>query len=178
MHEPLAECPAQNTAERTLLTYPDPRLRIISTPIDVVDSTIEALAEDLLHTLEPTNGIGLSAPQLGVNQRLVLLWEDRQKEPEWMINPVLTELKAPCIVEESCLSVPGLTAKLFRSAEAQLSYVNISGDRVSRPLQGMEAVCLQHEVEHLDGVLFLDHLSRLRRWHYRRWGAWPRAAAG
>ena len=164
-------------AESGILTYPDERLRQHSSAVEAFDATLEALAAELIGQLTPTDGIGLCAPQLGVAKRVIVLRNDPAMEPEVLVNPVLSNPAVPCIVEERCLSLPGLVGRVFRSAEVTVNYQTLTGEPVSQRLTGMPAVCAQHEVDHLDGKLFLDRLSSFRRWRYRKWGAHRQQAA-
>jgi len=150
---------------RPILQYPDPRLRMGSEPVDVFDEGLGHLIADLRDTLlSSPSGIGLSAPQIGELRRVVLLdLSESRDQPEIYVNPEILNASTPGIVEESCLSLPGVTGKVLRSTELRVRAQDAEGQDFERDLSGMHAVCLQHEVDHLEGKLFIDRLSWLQR---------------
>lgn len=155
-------------AERPILEYPDPRLRERSAPVASFDATVDRLVDDLFDTLYATSGIGLSAPQLGALQRvLVMDHSGNATAPEVYINPELLQRAAIGIVEESCLSVPGVTGNVFRATRARVRAQDRTGAVFECDLEGMPAVCLQHEIDHLEGKLFIDRLMPWRRLLFR-----------
>jgi len=147
-----------------ILEHPDPRLREVSAPVETVDAAVGRLADDLLETLYATSGIGLSAPQTGALRRvLVMDLSGNASDPQVFINPEILYRTAFGIVEESCLSVPGVTGNVWRATKIKIRAQDRTGQIIERDLDGMHAVCLQHEVDHLEGKLFIDRL-----WFFRR----------
>ena len=154
--------------ERPILAYPDPRLRERCAPVATFDTALARLVDDLFDTLYATSGIGLSAPQLGALQRVLVMDHSGSAEaPEVYVNPELLQRAAIGIVEESCLSVPGVTGNVFRATRVRVRAQDPTGATFERDLDGMPAVCLQHEIDHLDGKLFIDRLMPWRRLLFR-----------
>ncbi len=154
-------------AIREILTVPDPRLKEVSKPIDGgVTDEHRALMDDMLETMYDAPGIGLAAIQVGVPLRIIVmdLSENEEPNPRYFINPEilpLTEDKAP--YEEGCLSVPDVFAEVERPTECRIRYLDYDGNQVEEVAEGLFAVCIQHEMDHLEGTLFIDYLSRLKR---------------
>ncbi len=154
-------------ALREILTVPDPRLKQVSTPVEGVDDALRALMDDMLETMYAAPGIGLAAIQVGVPKRVIVMDLAREGEPpapRFFVNPEIvwaSEETAP--YEEGCLSVPDIYDEVERPARVKLRYLNYQGDQVEEDAEGLFAVCIQHEMDHLAGVLFIDHLSRLKR---------------
>ncbi len=147
-----------------ILEYPDPRLRERSAPVTAFDQALGRLVNDLLETLAAKGGIGLSAPQVGVGQRAAVLdLSGDHTAPEIYVNPQILGRSAIGFVEESCLSVPGVVGNVFRATRLRVRAQDCSGALFERDLDGMHAVCLQHEIDHLEGRLFIDRL-----WFWRR----------
>ena len=147
-----------------ILEYPDPRLRLCSKPVAAFDADLGRLIDDLLETLYATTGIGLSAPQAGVHRQvLVMDLSGSASSPQVYVNPHILASAVPALVEESCLSVPGIVDTVVRATQLRVRAWDRSGQAFVRDLEGMDAVCLQHEMDHLAGTLFIDHLSLLRR---------------
>ncbi len=154
---------------RPILEYPDPALRQPAVAVTVFDEQLETLIQDLLDTLGNSTGIGLCAPQIGVpTQVLVIDEREAGADPLVFINPTILHAAVPCIVQEHCLSLPELSGHVLRRAEVLVAYQTPAGLPEEVSLSGMTAVCLQHEVDHLEGRLFLDRLTRLKQWWYRR----------
>jgi len=154
--------------KRDILEYPDPRLSAPSAHVAVFDESVGRLAEDLLDTLYSTRAIALSAPQID-DRRAVLvmdLTEDRTA-PQIYVNPQILSKKAWGFVEESCLSLPGVVGNVLRATEVRVRASDPDGAAFERDLSGMDAVCLQHEMDHLDGKLFIDRMSIFRRMSVR-----------
>ncbi len=152
-------------ARREILEVPDARLRRTARPVTVFDRDLARLAEDLIDTLHATAGIGLSAPQLGDPRRvLVMDLSGDASAPQLYVNPEILAASTYGLVEESCLSVPGVVANVVRATELRVRARDGQGQAFERDLSGMEAVCLQHEMDHLEGKLFVDRLSLPRRW--------------
>lgn len=146
-----------------ILTYPDAGLRIVATRVEVITDRTEHIAWDMLSTMEQANGIGLAAVQVGIPQRIVtMIMPDG--DPHILINPHIynfSKEKVHCV--EACLSVPGAAAQVTRPQRIWVTYQDLSGKEHDIELQDLEAACLQHEVDHLDGKLFIDRISDLRR---------------
>lgn len=151
-----------------ILEYPDPRLRLASRPVTDFDDDLTRLADDLLETLYATGGIGLCAPQVGdLRQVLVMDLSGNASQPQVYVNPSVLAAAELGLVEESCLSVPGVVGNVVRATRLRVRAQDLSGEWFERDLTGMHAVCLQHEADHLTGKLFIDHLSIFRRIHIR-----------
>ena len=154
-------------AIREILTVPDPRLKQVSAPVAAVDDALRALMDDMLETMYDAPGIGLAAIQIGVAKRVIVMDLSRDEEaraPRYFVNPEIlwaSEETAP--YEEGCLSVPEIYDEVERPAKVRLRYLNYQGETVEEEAEGLYAVCIQHEMDHLNGVLFIDHLSRLKR---------------
>lgn len=142
-------------------------LKKVSIPVAGVDDALRALMDDMLETMYDAPGIGLAAIQVGVAKRVLVMdlsRDDEPKAPRYFVNPEIlwaSEETAP--YEEGCLSVPEIYEEVERSAKVRLKYLNYQGEPVEEEAEGLFAVCIQHEIDHLDGVLFIDHLSRLKR---------------
>ena len=155
-------------AQRDILEYPDPRLNLPTNPVTLFDDDLGQLIDDLLETLHATKAVGLSAPQ--VNDRravLVLDLSDDASAPQVYINPEILAKAAWGLVEESCLSVPGIVGNVVRATEIRVRAQDRTGETFERDLTGMDAVCLQHEMDHLAGKLFIERLSIFRRLRIR-----------
>ncbi len=155
-------------ALRDILIVPDPRLKQVSTPVEGgVDDALRAVMDDMLETMYDAPGIGLAAIQIGVPKRVIVMdlsREDEPKAPRYFVNPEITWRSEETVpYEEGCLSVPDIYDEVERPARVKLKYLNYQGEQIEEDAEGMYAVCIQHEMDHLDGVLFIDHLSRLKR---------------
>src|SRR6185312_13360152 len=154
-------------ALRDILVVPDPRLKQVSVAVDAVDDDLRALMDDMLETMYAAPGIGLAAIQVGVPKRVIVMDIARQeepREPRYFVNPEIlwaSEETAP--YEEGCLSVPEIYDEVERPSRVKIRYLNYKGEAIEEDAEGLFAVCIQHEMDHLDGVLFIDHLSRLKR---------------
>ena len=154
-------------AIRPILTVPDPKLKLVSKPVERVDDALRALMDDMLETMYAAPGIGLAAIQVGEPVRVIVMDLAREGEepaPRHFVNPEVvwaSEETAP--FEEGCLSVPEIYDEVERPARVKIRYLNYQGDEVIEDCEGLYAVCIQHEMDHLNGVLFIDHLSRLKR---------------
>lgn len=149
-----------------ILLVPDPRLRAKAKPVEPGDPRIPALAEKMLATMYKANGLGLAAPQVGELLRLVVLDvrpEDRN-EPMVLVNPeIVAASRETAVREEGCLSLPGQFADVARPRAVKVRWQDLAGARREIEAEGLLGVCLQHEIDHLNGVLFVDHLSALKR---------------
>jgi peptide deformylase len=154
-------------ALRDILTVPDPRLKLVSTDVEHVDDALRALMDDMLETMYAAPGIGLAAIQVGEPVRVIVMDLAREGEPpapQHFVNPeILWASDETAPYEEGCLSVPDIYDEVERPARVKLRYLNYQGDTVEEDCEGLYAVCIQHEMDHLNGVLFIDHLSRLKR---------------
>ncbi|WP_308917488.1 peptide deformylase [Jannaschia sp. LMIT008] len=154
--------------KRPILLHPDPRLKKVATPVDDLSDELRALADDMLETMYDAPGIGLAAPQVGVGQRLIVLdcvkEEGAAPQPTIMFNPeVLASSDDRSTYEEGCLSIPEHFADVERPAEVTVRWIDRDGREVTRDMDGLWATCVQHEVDHLDGRLFIDYLTPLKR---------------
>lgn len=143
-------------------------LRKVAVPVERVDERVRVLAEDMLETMYAAPGIGLAAPQIGVGERIVVCdvttEEGAEPAPMVLVNPaVLSASQETQIFEEGCLSIPDYVEEVKRPAAVRVGYVDLDGAPREIDAEGLLAVCLQHEIDHLNGVLFIDHLSRLKR---------------
>ncbi len=155
-------------AQLPIIEYPDPRLRLRAESVSAFDATLARLVDGLLETLYATGGIGLSAPQAAIRRQvLVMDLSGNASAPQVYINPQILTSAVPALVEESCLSVPGIVGNLVRATRLRVRAHNPEGQVFEQDLENMHAVCLQHELDHLSGRLFIDHLSLVRRLRIR-----------
>lgn len=154
-------------ARRDILIIPDKRLRLTSKPVERIDSEIERLVEDMFETMYHAPGIGLAAIQVGVPLRVVTMdvsRKDEEKAPQVFINPqILGSSEERSIYEEGCLSIPEIHEDVERPAQVKFRYLDLAGKAHEAEAVGLFATCIQHEIDHLNGVLFIDHISRLKR---------------
>lgn len=152
---------------RPIVTVPDPRLKLISTPVEVVTDEIRTLMDDMLATMYDAPGIGLAAIQVGVPLRVIVMDLAQQGEdpqPKFYVNPeILDPADTTIPYNEGCLSVPDIYDDVDRPEHCRVTYLDYNGERVTEDCEGLYAVCIQHEMDHLEGIVFLDHLSRLKR---------------
>ena len=152
---------------KPLIILPDPLLRQQSKPVETVDSEIQRLADDMLETMYDAPGIGLAAIQVGVARRMLVIdlsRDDEDNKPQVFINPEIVKLSDDVSTyEEGCLSIPDYYAEVERPASLTVKYVDRDGKQQTVEADGLLATCLQHEIDHLNGVLFIDHISRLKR---------------
>ena len=154
-------------AIRDILTVPDPRLKQVSQPVDRVDEALRDLMDDMLDSMYAADGIGLAAIQVGVPKRVIVMdldWGKGERNPRYFVNPEILDASGDLApYEEGCLSVPTVYDEVERPTFVKIRYLDYDGKPVEEIAEGMFAVCIQHEMDHLDGVLFIDHLSRLKR---------------
>jgi peptide deformylase len=152
-----------------ILEYPDPRLRTRAAPVTVFDAALSQLVDDMFETMYAAPGIGLAATQVNVHQRLLVMdiSQDRSA-PMVFINPEILDRQQVGVMEEGCLSVPGFFDEVERAQQVRVRAQDRHGITFERELSALEAVCLQHEMDHLDGKLFVDYLSMLKRDRVRR----------
>ena len=158
-------------AERAILQFPDPRLRQVSAPIAQITDEIRKLARDMCEVMYEEPGVGLAAPQLGEAVRLVVMdteWteEGAERDPILLVNPEILERDGKIVWTEGCLSVPDFQAEVERSRWVRFRALDLDGKERIREAEELRAVCIQHEIDHLDGILFIDHISRLKRSMY------------
>jgi len=155
-------------ALREVLKFPDKRLREVSTPLEKITDEIRELANDMLEVMYDEPGVGLAAPQVGQTVRLIVVdteWtaEDAERNPLVLVNPEILEHSGRITWTEGCLSVPDFEADVERAARVKLRASNLEGEELEIDASELQAVCFQHEIDHLDGVLFIDRISRLKR---------------
>ena len=154
-------------AIRTIITEPNKLLRQISKPVNSVGKEEQKLMDDMLETMYAANGIGLAAIQIGIPKRIIVIDLNRdeiQKKPMYFVNPVIKNkdsLKAT--YEEGCLSVPNQFAEVDRPSKCEIEYLDYDGNKKLLKADGLLATCVQHEMDHLEGILFIDHLSKLKK---------------
>ena len=152
-----------------ILHYPDARLRKTARPVDDVNDEIRRLIDDMFETMYDAPGIGLAATQVNVHQRLLVAdISEHKDQPLVFINPNILSLDGEELTEEGCLSVPGIYEPVKRPSRIKVSALDRNGDRFELEAEGMLAVCIQHEVDHLDGKLFVDYLSEMKRQRIRK----------
>lgn len=153
----------------TVLEYPDPRLRLTARPIKEVRDPIRRLADDMLETMYAERGIGLAATQVGITKRILVMdVSEGRDEPLVLINPRILNRSGSIETDEGCLSVPGFYEPVRRAARIEIEYLDREGTSVQGDWEGLRAVCAQHELDHLDGKLFVDYLSSLKRTRIRK----------
>ena len=154
-------------SQRKIVIEPDPILREKSEILEKVDDELRNLLDDMLETMYAAPGIGLAAVQVGVLKRLIVIDISKDKEkknPLFLINPeIISKSKKTSIHEEGCLSLPGHFAEIERPAECQIKFIDYDGKEQELRVNGLLATCIQHEIDHLNGVLFIDYLSKLKK---------------
>jgi peptide deformylase len=156
-------------AKLKILVFPDPRLRKTASPVAVVDDDLRVLIDDMFETMYAAPGIGLAATQVDVHRRfLVADVSVDNDEPHALINPVILEKDGVTVSEEGCLSVPGYYEEVERAERIRVRYQDKSGTEVETEMEGTLAICVQHEIDHLDGKLFVDYLSDAKRSRIRK----------
>jgi peptide deformylase len=156
-------------AKLTILEFPDPRLRTRAAPVEAVDDRLNAIIDDMFETMYAAPGIGLAATQVDIHQRfLVADVSADQSEPHVFINPVIVEKDGVTVSEEGCLSVPGYYEEVQRAEHIRVRYLDRKGNEAELDAEGLLAVCIQHEIDHLDGKLFVDYLSEAKRQRIRK----------
>ena len=152
---------------RKILTEPNPFLRQKSNKVDLVDDSIRSLMDDMLETMYAAPGIGLAAIQVGVPKRVIVIdlaRENEKKNPLYFVNPeIITNSKTDASYEEGCLSVPGQFAEINRPDRCKVKFLDYHGEEKIFEAEGLLATCIQHEMDHLEGILFIDYLSKLKK---------------
>ena len=153
----------------TILEYPDPRLRTVASPVATVDDELRALIADMLETMYAAKGIGLAATQVDVHRRLLVAdVSEERNDPRVFINPEVTVRESVGSCQEGCLSVPGIYEDVERAQRIRVRALDRDREVFDLDAEGLLAVCIQHEIDHLDGRLFVDYLSELKRQRVRR----------
>ncbi len=156
-------------ANLTILHFPDERLRTVAKPVEQVDDALRALIDDMFETMYDAPGIGLAATQVNVHKRLVVIDVSEEKnEPLVLINPEIIAREGDEEMDEGCLSVPGIYETVRRADRIKVRALNRHGEAFELETDGLLAVCIQHEIDHLDGKLFVDYLSTLKRQRIRK----------
>jgi len=156
-------------AKLKILEFPDSRLRTKATLIDVVDDQLRAFIDDMFETMYEAPGIGLAATQVNVHKRVLVTDVSAEKnEPLVLINPLILEKDGVIVTDEGCLSVPGYYEEVERAEHIKVRFLDRQGDDVELEAHGLLAVCIQHEMDHLDGKLFVDYLSEAKRSRIRK----------
>lgn len=151
-------------AQLPILEYPDPRLRIRAKPVTEFDAELRQLAADLLETMYAAPGIGLAATQVDVHKRILVVdVSEERNEPYCLVNPEILEAEGQVSYEEGCLSVPDVFESVDRAERIKVSALDENGQRIEVEAEGLLAICIQHEMDHLEGKLFVDYLSALKR---------------
>jgi peptide deformylase len=151
-------------ANLTILHFPDERLRTVAKPVERVDDALRALIDDMFDTMYDAPGIGLAATQVNVHQRLIVIdVSEENNQPLVLINPEILEKSGEEEMDEGCLSVPGIYEKVQRADRVKVRALDRNGESFELDTDGLLAVCIQHEIDHLDGKLFVDYLSSLKR---------------
>lgn len=151
--------------------YPDPVLQQVAQPIPVINETIRTLAQDMVETMYAAPGVGLAAPQVGISQRLIVLDCSPQGEPAQLIiavNPEIISREGEQFEEEGCLSVPEYYCQIHRAQRVAVRFLDLQGQSQEVVSEGFQAVAFQHEIDHLEGLLFVDHLSSLKKGMFRK----------
>jgi len=152
---------------KTILTEPNKLLRQVSEPVKSVGSSEQELMDDMLETMYSANGIGLAAIQIGIPKRIIVMdlsKEGEKKDPKFFVNPIIkNRISLKTTYEEGCLSVPNQFAEIDRPSECEVEYLDYNGKKQLLKAEGLLATCIQHEMDHLEGILFIDYLSKLKK---------------
>lgn len=157
--------------DRKIITYPNDILARKSESIAEITPEIRELADDMVRIMYENNGIGLAAPQVGINQRIITVdvsGPEKREDLRILVNPEIVEKDGHTETEEGCLSVIDYRARVKRAARVQARATDLEGEEMDIDADDIMAVCLQHEIDHLDGILFIDHISRLKRTMYEK----------
>ena len=152
---------------KTILTEPNQLLRQISKPVEKVGKEEQKLMDDMLETMYAANGIGLAAIQIGIPKRIIVMdlsKDEKKKDPQYFVNPVINNKdQKKTTYEEGCLSVPNQFAEIDRPGKCEVEYLDYNGEKKFLKAKGLLATCIQHEMDHLEGILFIDYLSKLKK---------------
>ena len=154
-------------AVKTIITEPNKILRQVSKPVETVNETEQKLMDDMLDTMYAAKGIGLAAIQIGIPKRIIVMdisKDEDKNEPMYFVNPIIKNKNIQkSIYEEGCLSVPGQFAEIERPSKCEVEYLDYHGQKKILKAEGLLATCIQHEMDHLEGILFIDYLSKLKK---------------
>ena len=154
-------------AAKPILTEPNKILRQISKPVEEVGKEEQNLMDDMLESMYAANGIGLAAVQIGIPKRIIVMdisKDPKKKEPRYFVNPIIKNKNTQKVTyEEGCLSVPNQFAEIDRPSECEVEYLDYNGEKKFLHAEGLLATCIQHEMDHLEGILFIDYLSKLKK---------------
>ena len=152
---------------KKILTEPNSLLRQVSKPVEKVTKVEQSLMDDMLETMYDANGIGLAAIQIGEPKRIIVMdltKEEKRTNPMYFVNPIiLNKVKEKSLYEEGCLSVPNQFAEVERPSKCEVEYLDYNGEKKILKAEGLLATCIQHEMDHLEGILFIDYLSKLKK---------------
>ena len=152
---------------RPILLHPNPKLKKICEPVLEIDDSLIKLSDDMLETMYAAPGIGLAGVQVGILKRLIVIdisGDKEKKNPLFLVNPeIISKSNDTSVYEEGCLSLPGYFAEIERPAECEIKFVDYNGKEKKLHAKGLLATCIQHEVDHLNGILFIDYLSKLKK---------------
>jgi peptide deformylase len=152
-----------------ILHFPDPKLRQKASPVAVVDDEIRAIVDNMFETMYSAPGIGLAAVQVNILKRIIVIdISEDKKQPLCLINPEILESQGEEKMEEGCLSVPGIYEKVKRAKSIKVRYLDKAGETIEKEINDLLAVCIQHEIDHLEGKLFVDYLSEMKRNRIRK----------
>lgn len=155
---------------RNILIFPDSRLRETAAEITEFDDSLETLIRDMQDTMYAAHGIGLAGPQIGVLKRILVLdTDDHEQTPKHYVNPQIIARNGKVKSKEGCLSIPDFRDTVERAETITIEAMNSKGERFEENAEGLHAICLQHEIDHLNGVLFIDHLSSFKKQLFKRW---------
>ena len=154
-------------AVKTILTEPNKLLRQVSKQVEVIGKDEQKLMDDMLETMYAANGIGLAATQIGIPKRIIVMdigKDPEKKEPRYFVNPIIKNKNSEkATYEEGCLSVPNQFAEIDRPSKCDVEYLDYNGEKQILNAEGLMATCIQHEMDHLEGILFIDYLSKLKK---------------
>ena len=154
-------------AVKPILTEPNKILRQVSIPVEAVGKEEQNLMDDMLESMYAANGIGLAAVQIGIPKRIIVMdlsKDSKKKEPRYFVNPIIKNKNSQkATYEEGCLSVPNQFAEIDRPSECEVEYLDYNGEKKILHAEGLLATCIQHEMDHLEGILFIDYLSKLKK---------------
>ncbi|QSV46559.1 peptide deformylase [Geobacter benzoatilyticus] len=156
---------------RKILAYPDPVLKKKALPVAIINDATRELVRDMAETMYDAQGVGLAAPQIGVSQRIIVIdVSQKDDRPELIvcINPMFIHTEGESYEEEGCLSVPKYAANIHRHAKVVVKALDLNGEEVTYNAEGLLAIAFQHEIDHLDGILFVDHLSPLKKEMFKK----------
>lgn len=152
-----------------ILHYPDPRLRNKALPVEGVDAVVRTLLDDMLETMYKAPGIGLAAPQVNISKRVIVIdLSEERNQPLYLVNPEILSQRGETQVEEGCLSVPYIYEPVDRAEWVKVRALGRDGQAFEMEAEGLLAVCIQHEIDHLEGKLFVDYLSEIKRSRIRK----------